>query len=108
MTDRIWNGTVVRERERAWHGDNNRTPMKGVVISQTQDPDKVVVRWEGGNSGEWEERVSDLEVVDEKPVQDGTRAYSAEDEAMARAMDYDPSTFRDEDGPWGGGFARNH
>jgi len=27
---------------------------------------------------------------------------------MAKAMDYDPDTQRDEDGPWGGGFARNH
>lgn len=31
-----------------------------------------------------------------------------QEEEMARAMDYDPSTQRDEDGPWGGGFARNH
>lgn len=27
---------------------------------------------------------------------------------MEKAMAYDPSTQRDEDGPWGGGFARNH
>ena len=32
----------------------------------------------------------------------------SEQERMARAMDYDPSTQRDEDGPWGGGFARNN
>jgi hypothetical protein len=30
------------------------------------------------------------------------------DEDMEEAMRYDPSTMRDEDGPWGGGFARNH
>lgn len=76
MSERIWNGTVVRERERAWHTENNRAPLKGVVISQTQRPEVVVVRWEGGTGGEWEERVTDLEVLDEQPVIDGTRAYS--------------------------------
>lgn len=50
--------------------------MKGVVISQTDNPDKVVVRYEGGSVGEWEELVWNLVVVDEQPVQDGTRAYS--------------------------------
>lgn len=68
-TARIWNGTVVREK----HGEK---PMKGVVISQTQNPHRVVVRYEGGAAGEWEEFVWNLEVLDEKPVQDGTRAYS--------------------------------
>jgi hypothetical protein len=76
MTDRIWNGTVVRERRTAWHTENKREPMKGVVISQTASPDLVVVRWEGGYAGEWEERIHFLEVLDEQPVQDGTRAYS--------------------------------
>ena len=69
MSERIWNGTVVRERGVV-------QSLKGVVISQTDEPDKVVVRWEGGAMGEWEERIANLEVVlDEKPVQDGTRAY---------------------------------
>lgn len=76
MNDRIWNGTVVRERERPYHVENNKAPMKGVVISQTQDPTRVVVRWEGGNYGEWVESVTDLVALDEQPVQDGTRAYS--------------------------------
>lgn len=78
MTDpeRIWNGTVVREIRTAWHRDNNREPKKGVVISQTQNPVCVIVRWEGGHGGEWEESVFDLVRLDEKPVQDGTRAYS--------------------------------
>lgn len=74
--ERIWNGTVVQERPTAWHTENKRTPQKGVVISQTEHPDTVVVRWEGGNGGEWEERVTSLVVLDEQPVQDGTRAYS--------------------------------
>ena len=69
MNNRIWNGTVVR-------GDRDEKPMKGVVISQTDRPEVVVVRWEGGAFGEWEERITDLVVVDERPVQDGTRAYS--------------------------------
>ena len=70
MSGRIWNGTVVREK----HGDK---PLKGVVISQTQFPHRVVVRYEGGTAGEWEENIADLEVVlYEKPVQDGTRAYT--------------------------------
>lgn len=74
--ERIWNGTLVRQVRTAWHTENKREPMKGVVISQTQQPDVVVVRWEGGNAGEWEERIYDLVPLDEKPVQDGTRAYS--------------------------------
>ena len=76
MTDRIWNGTVVREKRTAWHTENKREPLKGVVISQTDRPDLVVVRYEGGTAGEWTEPVSRLEVLEEKPVQDGTRAYS--------------------------------
>lgn len=74
--ERIWNGTVVREVRRQWHADNNRQPKKGVVISQTQRPEYVVVRWEGGNAGEWEELIWELVPLNEKPVQDGTRAYS--------------------------------
>ena len=35
-------------------------------------------------------------------------ARLADEAAMEEAMRYDPSTMRDEDGPWGGGFARNH
>ena len=73
---RIWNGTVVREKRTSWHTENKREPMKGVVISQTEDPNKVIVRWEGGNAGEWSEMTSRLEVLYERPVQDGTRAYS--------------------------------
>ncbi len=73
---RIWNGTVVREKRTAWHTENNRLPMKGVVISQTQREDIVVVRWEGGNVGEWEEFTPRLEVLDESPLVDGTRAYT--------------------------------
>jgi hypothetical protein len=69
MPDRIWNGTVVRER----FGDK---PAKGVVISQTSDPNRVIVRYEGGNLGEWEEPIYSLEVLDESPLVDGTRAYS--------------------------------
>jgi hypothetical protein len=75
-SERIWNRTVVQERERAYHRENGKAPMKGVVISQTQDPTRVIVRWEGGNAGEWEESIRDLVVLDEQPVQDGTRAYS--------------------------------
>ena len=74
--ERIWNGTVVREKRTGWHDDNGKEPNKGVVISQTSDPYQVVVRWEGGNIGEWTEHVTSLVVLDEKPVQDGTRAYS--------------------------------
>lgn len=73
---RILNGTVVREKPTAWHPVNKMAPMKGVVISQTDHEDRVMVRWEGGAGGEWQENVTDLEVLDEKPVQDGTRAYS--------------------------------
>lgn len=76
MSDRIWNGTVVRERERPYHIENKKVPMKGVVISQTEDPRRVVVRWEGGNIGEWTEYVSNLVVLEESPLVDGTRAYS--------------------------------
>lgn len=68
QTERIWNGTVVRER------NGGERPMKGVVISQTQNPDCVIVRYEG--MGEWQELVWNLIVLDEQPVQDGTRAYS--------------------------------
>jgi hypothetical protein len=71
--ERIWNGTVVQERTSEFSA---ATPLKGVVISQTENPDSVVVRWEGGATGEWVERVSNLIVLDEQPVQDGTRAYS--------------------------------
>lgn len=38
----------------------------------------------------------------------GLEAPLTEEEQMEEAMRYDPSTMRDEDGPWGGGFARNH
>lgn len=75
--DRIWNGTVVQEKRTTWHDENRKEPHKGVVISQTSDPRMVVVRWEGGNVGEWTESVFSLVVLDEKPVQDGTRAYSS-------------------------------
>lgn len=71
--NRIWNGTVVQERTSEFSA---ATPLKGVVISQTERPTHVIVRWEGGNAGEWQERVTDLIVLDEQPVQDGTRAYS--------------------------------
>lgn len=71
--ERIWNGTVVRERL----GDR---PLTGVVISQTSDPHRVIVRYEGGNMGEWTEWVYNLVVVDEPAVQDGTRAYTAPSE----------------------------
>lgn len=64
---RIWNGVVVQERGGT---------LKGVVISQTENPERVVVRWEGGIEGEWTERTYNLIVLDEQPVQDGTRAYS--------------------------------
>ncbi len=74
--ERIWNGTVVREKRTGWHDTNNQEPYKGVVISQTDDPWYVIVRWEGGGLGEWKESIHALEVLDEKPVQDGTRAYS--------------------------------
>ncbi len=74
----IPNRTVVREKFRDWHAENKRLPMTGVVISQTSDERTVVVRWEGGALGEWEERVTDLEVTEKQPVQDGTRAYSVE------------------------------
>lgn len=67
--NRIWNGTVVRE-------NFGVSPMKGVVISQTSNPEYVIVRLEGGNAGEWTMHVSELVVLDEQPVQDGTRAYS--------------------------------
>lgn len=65
--ERIWNGTVVRTQD----------GITGVVISQTADPSVVIVRLEGGSAGEWAERVYDLTVLDEPPVQDGTRAYTA-------------------------------
>lgn len=74
--ERIWNGTVVQERMSAWHVENKKAPQKGVVISQTEYPGTVIVRWEGGNGGEWAESVTGLVVLDEQPVQDGTRAYS--------------------------------
>lgn len=74
---RIWNGTVVRERKTEWHEAHQRVPLKGVVISQTDDPDRVIVRWEGGSQGDWTEWISHLEVVEgEEPLYDGTRAYS--------------------------------
>jgi hypothetical protein len=72
--DRIWNGTVVQERT---SGFSAAVPLKGVVISQTQDPTRVIVRWNGGLGGEWTENVWNLVVLDEQPVQDGTRAYSS-------------------------------
>jgi hypothetical protein len=64
---RIWNGTVVRTDD----------GIKGVVISQTQNPDYVVVRYEFPY-GEWDERVSDLTVLDEHPIIDGTRTAPSE------------------------------
>jgi hypothetical protein len=74
MTDRIWNGTVVREKRSLWHIENKREPRKGVVISQTKYPDRVIVRYEGND--EWEESIRTLEVLEESPLVDGTRAYS--------------------------------
>lgn len=76
MTEkRIWNGTVVQEKLSEF-ADPGKKPAKGVVISQTQDPWYVIVRWEGGGLGEWQESIHHLIVLDEQPVQDGTRAYS--------------------------------
>lgn len=72
----IANGTVVAEVETSWHKENKRIPMKGVVISQTQHEDTVVVRWEGGMVGEWEENTYRLISLEESPLVDGTRAYS--------------------------------
>jgi hypothetical protein len=60
--NRIWNGTVVSTTD----------GIKGVVISQTQNPAYVVVRYEYPH-GEWTERVRDLVVLDERPIIDGTR-----------------------------------
>lgn len=62
MNERIWNGTVVRDRE----------GNKGVVISQTSIPHRVVVRYP--LTGEWEEDVIRLTPLpDERPIIDGTR-----------------------------------
>jgi hypothetical protein len=71
---RIWNGTVVQEKLSEFSREHK--PLKGVVISQTDNPDYVIVRWEGGSMGEWAENTHQLVVLNEKPVQDGTRAYS--------------------------------
>lgn len=64
---RIWNGTVVSTAD----------GLKGVVISQTNNPLYVVVRY-GDTYGEWTERITDLIVQDERPVIDGTRTAPSE------------------------------